>query len=75
MAKAPNMTPKHVCGEVILDGVEAGIAKDHDCRNEATRISHVYEGISVYVCDIDHGGFFEPWLENTIYPIPPEETK
>ncbi len=59
-----------LCVPVCGDGLGSlGRARGHTCTNRATRISHVYERCSVYVCDIDHEGL-EPWTEDTIQDLP-----
>lgn len=73
---------KHTCGDVFYLGKYDSHVAEHACVSVATRISTVYEGLEVYVCDIDHwkergGEFFEPWRvdegDECIYPIPKDD--
>lgn len=59
----------HKCGSVVGGDDPDFQGVGHHCPNKATRISHLYESLSAYVCDIDHEGL-EPWLENTIEDLP-----
>lgn len=56
------MSDKIMCGTQVGEDSPPG---GHLCSNVATRISHIYDGFSVYVCDLDHNGL-EPWQEDTI---------
>lgn len=54
------------------DAIDHGPPKERTCNRLATRLSHVYEGLSIYVCDIDHEGC-EPWTDDDIEPLPHAE--
>ena len=42
------------------------------CRCYATRISHIYDGVSIYVCDAPFTGdheYAEPWDDTSIHEL------
>lgn len=66
------MNNRPICGDWAGPG-DTDRAKDHPCGRTATRISHLYEAASVYVCDAPFEGDHEwaaPWLEDTIEDLP-----
>ena len=57
------------CGSVV-GGVDPDFqGRGHTCQNTATRISHLCESLSAYVCDVDHEDL-DPWTEDEIEDLP-----
>lgn len=62
-----------MCGDAeMYDGKGWHVPNERDCPHYATRLSYVYERLSIFVCDAPFEGdheYAEPWAEDTIEDV------